>query len=131
MEFQSRYTQVGDADQMENCPMPSYSSQTLHQGERVSSYNKRECISIHVGQAGVQMANACWELYCMEHGIGKDGYLCEEDAQCSGALTPGCDSFFSVTEGRRYVPRAILVDLEPTVVGEFLSDERFLCEVLD
>jgi hypothetical protein len=23
----------------------------------------RECISIHIGQAGVQMGNACWELY--------------------------------------------------------------------
>merc|ERR1719370_1401056 len=22
----------------------------------------RECISVHVGQAGVQMGNACWEL---------------------------------------------------------------------
>ncbi|CAF0727700.1 unnamed protein product, partial [Brachionus calyciflorus] len=26
----------------------------------------RECISIHVGQAGVQIGNACWELYCLE-----------------------------------------------------------------
>jgi hypothetical protein len=25
----------------------------------------RECISIHVGQAGVQIGNACWELYCL------------------------------------------------------------------
>jgi hypothetical protein len=29
---------------------------------------QRECISIHVGQAGCQMGNACWELYCLEHG---------------------------------------------------------------
>ena len=29
----------------------------------------RECLSVHVGQAGVQMGNACWELYCMEHGL--------------------------------------------------------------
>ena len=28
----------------------------------------RECISVHVGQAGCQMGNACWELYCLEHG---------------------------------------------------------------
>ena len=28
----------------------------------------RECISVHVGQAGSQMGNACWELYCLEHG---------------------------------------------------------------
>lgn len=30
---------------------------------------QRECISVHVGQAGCQMGNACWELYCLEHGI--------------------------------------------------------------
>merc|ERR1712156_1415019 len=34
--------------------------------------NMRECISIHVGQAGVQIGNACWELYCLEHGIQPD-----------------------------------------------------------
>ncbi|KAL3309930.1 hypothetical protein Ciccas_011514 [Cichlidogyrus casuarinus] len=33
----------------------------------------RECISLHVGQAGVQIGNACWELYCLEHGILPDG----------------------------------------------------------
>ena len=32
-------------------------------------YPQRECISIHVGQAGCQIGNACWELYCLEHGI--------------------------------------------------------------
>jgi tubulin alpha len=30
---------------------------------------QRECISIHIGQAGCQIGNACWELYCLEHGI--------------------------------------------------------------
>ena len=29
----------------------------------------REVISIHIGQAGVQCGNSCWELYCLEHGI--------------------------------------------------------------
>lgn len=29
----------------------------------------RECISIHIGQAGIQVGNSCWELYCLEHGI--------------------------------------------------------------
>ena len=33
----------------------------------------RECISVHVGQAGCQIGNACWELYCLEHGISPDG----------------------------------------------------------
>ena len=26
----------------------------------------REVISIHIGQAGIQTGNACWELYCLE-----------------------------------------------------------------
>ena len=37
--------------------------------EAVVCLQQRECISIHVGQAGVQIGNACWELYCLEHGI--------------------------------------------------------------
>nr|P33626.1 RecName: Full=Tubulin alpha-4 chain; AltName: Full=Alpha-4-tubulin [Zea mays] len=35
----------------------------------------RECISIHIGQAGIQVGNACWELYCLEHGIQADGQM--------------------------------------------------------
>ncbi|KAI0216212.1 hypothetical protein LSAT2_031748 [Lamellibrachia satsuma] len=30
------------------------------------SARSRECINIHVGHAGVQIGNACWELYCLE-----------------------------------------------------------------
>ncbi|KAI8147942.1 tubulin alpha-1 chain [Fennellomyces sp. T-0311] len=74
----------------------------------------REVISIHVGQAGVQIGNACWELYCLEHGISPDG-----------RLTTGYDlqdrsfeTFFSETGQGKYVPRTVFVDLEPTVIGE-------------
>ena len=35
----------------------------------------REVISIHLGQAGIQAGNACWELYCLEHGIQPDGQM--------------------------------------------------------
>ena len=38
----------------------------------------RECLSIHVGQAGVQMGNSCWELYCLEHGLQPDGTMPSE-----------------------------------------------------
>lgn len=30
---------------------------------------------MHIGQAGVQIGNACWELYCLEHGIQPDGQV--------------------------------------------------------
>nr|KAG5700658.1 hypothetical protein BaRGS_015488 [Batillaria attramentaria] len=45
--------------------------QDAGQAWNTSEYG-RECISIHIGQAGVQIGNACWELYCLEHGIQPD-----------------------------------------------------------
>lgn len=36
---------------------------------------QREVLSVHVGQAGCQIGNACWELYCLEHGIQPDGQM--------------------------------------------------------
>jgi tubulin alpha len=35
----------------------------------------REVISIHIGQAGVQVGNACWELFCLEHGTNDNDNL--------------------------------------------------------
>ena len=35
----------------------------------------REIINIHIGQAGIQVGNSCWELYCLEHGIQPDGQM--------------------------------------------------------
>ncbi|KAF8382592.1 hypothetical protein PRIPAC_71734 [Pristionchus pacificus] len=73
----------------------------------------REIISIHVGQAGVQIGNACWELYCLEHGIQPDGQK-PDGAAADESFT----TFFSDTGKGHYVPRAIMVDLEPTVIDE-------------
>jgi tubulin alpha len=55
----------------------------------------REVISINVGQAGCQIANSCWELYCLEHGIQPDGYLTEERKQQDP--DQGFSTFFSET----------------------------------
>ena len=54
----------------------------------------REIISIHLGQAGVQVGNACWELFCHEHGIQSDGTVEKEE---NGSV----DTFFSqVSNGK-------------------------------
>ena len=80
---------------------------------------QRECISIHVGQAGVQIGNACWELYCLEHGIEKDGTLPESYVSSASALRDDSFStFFCETGTGKHVPRAVMIDLEPTVVGK-------------
>lgn len=78
---------------------------------------QRECISIHVGQAGVQIGNACWELYCLEHGIQPDGQMPSDKTIGSG--DDSFNTFFSETGAGKHVPRAVFVDLEPTVVGKF------------
>ena len=44
----------------------------------------REVISIHIGQAGVQTGNSCWELYCLEHGIQPE--CVDREARRRGAM---------------------------------------------
>ncbi|KAM6893301.1 tubulin alpha chain-like isoform 1-T1 [Lycodopsis pacificus] len=76
----------------------------------------RECISMHVGQAGTQMGNACWELYCLEHGIQPDGQMPSDKTRGGG--DDSFNTFFSETGAGKHVPRAVFVDLEPTVIDE-------------
>jgi len=76
----------------------------------------REVISIHVGQAGIQIGNACWELYCLEHGIQPDGQMPSD--KTIGGGDDAFNTFFSETGAGKHVPRCVFVDLEPTVVDE-------------
>uniref|UniRef100_A0A8I6AF82 Tubulin alpha chain n=1 Tax=Rattus norvegicus TaxID=10116 RepID=A0A8I6AF82_RAT len=76
----------------------------------------RECISIHVGQAGVQIGNTCWVLYCLEHGIQPDGQMPSD--KTIGGGDDSFNTFFSETGAGKHVPRAVFVDLEPTVIDE-------------
>jgi tubulin alpha len=90
----------------------------------------REVLSIHIGQAGVQIGNSCWELYCLEHGLNQeglkvsDGVLAEVAEENLSEVKRRDDSFgtfFSDTDSGKYVPRAVYVDLEPTVIDEVRS----------
>ncbi|XP_071718422.1 tubulin alpha-5 chain-like [Rutidosis leptorrhynchoides] len=76
----------------------------------------REIISIHIGQAGIQVGNSCWELYCLEHGIQPDGMMPSDTTP--GVADDAFNTFFSETGAGKHVPRAIFVDLEPTVIDE-------------
>ncbi|KFW93784.1 Tubulin alpha-1A chain, partial [Phalacrocorax carbo] len=83
----------------------------------------RECISIHIGQAGVQMGNACWELYCLEHGIQADGTIpgpkqVKPVELKSEQVDSSFETFFCETASGKHVPRAVFIDLEPTVIDE-------------
>ncbi|KAL3278559.1 hypothetical protein HHI36_016105 [Cryptolaemus montrouzieri] len=76
----------------------------------------QEIIQIHVGQAGVQIASACWELYCLEHGIQPDGTVYPNYHNQREDDT--FNSFFNISAVGKAVPRVVMVDLEPTVIDE-------------
>ncbi|XP_071448959.1 tubulin alpha-1 chain-like [Hetaerina americana] len=73
----------------------------------------KECLSIHIGQAGVQIGNACWELYCLEHGVHPNGTMA-----ASSYDDDSHNTFFSTSAAGKCVPRVVMVDLEPTVIDE-------------
>ena len=76
----------------------------------------REVICIHIGQAGIQVGNACWELFCLEHGIQPDGQMPSD--KTIGGGDDAFNTFFSETGAGKHVPRCVFLDLEPTVVDE-------------
>ncbi|KAB1257340.1 Tubulin alpha chain [Camelus dromedarius] len=73
-------------------------------------------ISIHVVQAGVQISNACWEVYCMEHGIHPNGQMPSDKTIMGGVMS--FYTIFSETGTGKHVPRAVFAYLEPTVIDE-------------
>ena len=65
-----------------------------------------------------------WQQLCQEHGISQDGNL-EEFATEGGDRK---DVFFYQSDDTRYIPRAILIDLEPRVRGrKHASGEMCAC----
>ncbi|KAJ6803738.1 tubulin alpha chain-like [Iris pallida] len=80
----------------------------------------KECISIHIGQAGIQVGNASWELYCLEHGIQLDGQMPSD--KTVGGGDDAFNTFFSETSVGKHVPHTVFVDLEPIVIDEVRTD---------
>lgn len=73
----------------------------------------REIVSVHIGQAGIQLGSDCWELFCLEHGINAEGYKMDKNDQNQNYRT-----FFNESDSGKLVPRAVFVDLEPTVINQ-------------
>jgi len=69
----------------------------------------REVVHIQAGQCGNQIGGKFWEVICEEHGIDPKGaYKGDKPEQLEKISV-----YFNEANGGRYVPRAILVDLEP------------------
>lgn len=83
---------------------------------------KRQVITVHIGQAGVQMGNSLWDLYGTEHGIGRDGSAVQSESTTAGGAyekSPADNTtFYKETVAGKYIPRTVMVDLEPTVIDQ-------------
>ncbi|VDN96758.1 unnamed protein product [Rodentolepis nana] len=69
----------------------------------------REIIHVQLGQCGNQMGAKFWEVVSDEHGLNSDGlYRGDSDLQLERI-----DVYYNEATGGRFVPRAVLCDLEP------------------
>lgn len=68
--------------------------------------------TLQCGQCGNQIGMEFWKQLCLEHGINHNGML--EDFATQG--TDRKDVFFYQADDDHYVPRALLLDLEPRVL---------------
>jgi tubulin beta len=69
----------------------------------------REIVHVQTGQCGNQIGNKFWETISSEHGINSEGLYEGDNEQ----LLERLDVYFNEANGGKYVPRAVLVDLEP------------------
>ncbi|KAA1112965.1 gamma-tubulin [Puccinia graminis f. sp. tritici] len=97
----------------------------------------RELITISAGQAGNQISSEFWPQICAEHGISPTGLLQPppQPSSSSGTTnnnpfqTNDCsaidrkDVFFYQADDDHYIPRAIMIDLEPRVINTILTSE--------
>lgn len=69
----------------------------------------REILHIQAGQCGNQIGGKFWEVVCDEHGIDTKGnYIGDSHLQLERV-----NVYYNEASGGRYVPRAVLMDLEP------------------
>ncbi|KAH8352340.1 hypothetical protein KR084_003498 [Drosophila pseudotakahashii] len=76
-----------------------------------------EIITLQLGQCGNQIGFEFWKRLCLEHGISPSGVL--EDFANDGMDRK--DVFFYQADDDHYIPRAVLLDLEPRVINTIMG----------
>jgi tubulin gamma len=79
----------------------------------------REIITLQCGQCGNQVGTEFWKQLCAEHGISPDGII-QDYATLGGDRK---DVFFYQADDEHYIPRALLLDLEPRVINTIRTGE--------
>ena len=96
-----------------------------------------EMIMLQLGQCGNQIGFEFWKQLCREHGISKEGHPIIRSTQLlflkifsSGILQEHAsegidrkDVFFYQADDEHYIPRSVLLDLEPRVINTIMNSE--------
>ncbi|XP_048005851.1 tubulin beta chain-like [Leguminivora glycinivorella] len=78
----------------------------------------REIVHVQIGRCGNQIGSKFWEVISDEHGIDPSGeYHGDSDLQLQRI-----NVYYNEAACQRYVPRAILVDLEPSTMDSLRSE---------
>nr|XP_061792301.1 tubulin beta-4 chain-like isoform X8 [Nerophis lumbriciformis] len=77
----------------------------------------REIVHLQAGQCGNQIGAKFWEVISDEHGIDPTGSYQGDDALQLDRI----NVYYNEASGGKYVPRAILVDLEPGTMDSVRS----------
>ncbi|XP_006896983.1 PREDICTED: tubulin beta-1 chain [Elephantulus edwardii] len=80
----------------------------------------REIVHIQIGQCGNQIGSKFWEVIGEEHGIDPTGSYHGDSALQLERI----NVYYNEAHGKKYVPRAILVDLEPGTMDSIRSSKH-------
>ncbi|EZF78166.1 tubulin beta chain [Trichophyton soudanense CBS 452.61] len=72
----------------------------------------REIVHLQTGQCGNQIGAAFWQTIAGEHGLDGSGHY----TGSSGLQLERMNVYFNEASSKKYVPRAVLVDLEPAAL---------------
>ncbi|KAK9023123.1 hypothetical protein V6N11_003353 [Hibiscus sabdariffa] len=79
----------------------------------------REILHVQGGQCGNQIGSKFWEVICGEHGVDPTGRYTGDGT--SDMQLERIDVYYNEASGGRYVPRAVLMDLEPGTMDSIRS----------
>ena len=79
----------------------------------------REIVHLQAGQCGNQIGAKFWEVISEEHGIDQTGnYIGDSSLQLDRISV-----YYNEAGNNKYVPRAVLVDLEPGTMDAIRGNE--------
>mmetsp|Transcript_45530 Transcript_45530/g.91155 ORF Transcript_45530/g.91155 Transcript_45530/m.91155 type:complete len:439 (-) Transcript_45530:15-1331(-) len=79
---------------------------------------QKEIICLQIGQCGIQFGHEFWKNICIDHEINPEGFCFGGKIQVS---SENYHSFFNQSSRNKYIPRAILLDLEPRIITNILN----------